>query len=137
MQPALLDPSLDRDAHILDRLRANVIVWFGSVRPDGRPHFVPVWFLWEQGTILIFSQPNQKVRNIEHNPNVTLALDNTYDGEDVILIEGQAHLIEDASLLASSYLEKYSARIAALGTTPEQMAQAYNKAIRVVPTRFL
>src|SRR5260370_35824360 len=101
MQPALLDPSLDRDAHILDRLRANVIVWFGSVRPDGRPHFVPVWFLWEQGTILIFSQPNQKVRNIGRNPNVTLTVDNTYDGEHVILIECQQHHIADATLLTS------------------------------------
>jgi PPOX class probable F420-dependent enzyme len=136
MQPALLDPAKARDAHILDRLQSDVIAWFGSMRPDGRPHFVPVWFLWEQGTILVFSQPNQKVRNIEQNPSVILALDNTHDGADVIEIEGQAHLVADASALAPAYLAKYGTRIAALGYTPEQMAQAYSKAIRVIPTRF-
>src|SRR5689334_8304230 len=84
MQPALLDPAQAHAAHILVRLQSDVIAWFGSVRPDGRPHLVPVWFLWEQGTILVFSQPNQKVRNIERNPSVILALDDTHDGEDVI-----------------------------------------------------
>lgn len=137
MQPAVLDPAQARDAHILERLRSDVMIWFGSVRPDGRPHLVPVWFLWERGTILVFSMPNQKVRNIEANPNVVLALDNTYGGDDVITIEGQAHLVSDASVLDAAYLEKYGERIAALGYTPEQMAQAYNKAIRVVPARFL
>lgn len=137
MQPALLDPTQARDAHILERLADDVILWFGSVRSDGRPHLVPVWFLWDRGTILIFSKPNQKVRNIEHNSNVTLALDNTHDGEDVIIIDGQAHLIDDASLLEPAYLKKYGTRIAELGYTPEQMAQDYSKAIRVIPTRFL
>lgn len=136
MQPAVLDPAQARDAHVLDRLRQDVIIWFASVRPDGRPHIVPVWFLWDRGTILIFSMPNQKVRNIERNPNVELALDKTYDGEDVITIEGQAHLVSDASALETPYLEKYGTRIAELGYTPEQMAQAYHKAIRVTPTRF-
>ncbi len=136
MQPVVLDPAQARDAHILERLAANVIVWFGSVRPDGCPHVVPVWFLWDRGSILIYSMPNQEVRNIEQNPNVILALDNTYDGADVIEIEGHAHPIEDASPLAPDYLAKYAARIAAQGYTPEQMAQEYSKAIRVIPTRF-
>jgi PPOX class probable F420-dependent enzyme len=137
MQPASLDPSQARDAHILDRLASDVMLWLGSVRPDGRPHLVAVWFLWDRGTILIFSQPNQKVRNIEHNANVTLALDNTHDGEDVVVIEGTAHIVGDASVSESAYVQKYGARIAELGYTPEQMAQAYHKAIRVVPTRFV
>src|SRR5579884_1012583 len=97
MQPAILDPAQARDAHILGRLRDDLILWFVSVRSDGRPHIVPVWFLWDRDTILVFSMPNQKVRNIQQNPNVELALDNTYDGEDVITIEGQAHLVGDAS----------------------------------------
>ncbi len=39
--------------HIEERLRSNEMVWLTTVRPDGRPHSVPVWFLWDGATVLI------------------------------------------------------------------------------------
>ena len=45
------------------------------MRADGRPHLVPVWFLWDGETLLIFSEPEkQKVRNLRANGQVSLAL---------------------------------------------------------------
>ena len=72
----MLDLTKERDAHIDERLRAELMMWLSTVQPDGRPHLVPVWFLWDGRTILIFSRPNQqKLRNLRHNPNVVVALD--------------------------------------------------------------
>jgi PPOX class probable F420-dependent enzyme len=69
----------DRRAHVEGRLRANLMAWLTTVRPDGRPDSVPVWFLvTEDETILIYSQPGKvKLRNISHNPRVALGLDVT------------------------------------------------------------
>src|SRR5438552_14391192 len=90
----LLDMTKPKDAHIDGRLRSEPIIWLSSVRPDGRPHLVPVWFLWDGAAILIFSKPAaQKVRNLRHSPQVMLALDSADEGEDVVLLEGRAELL--------------------------------------------
>jgi hypothetical protein len=56
----------DRRAHVEGRLRANLMAWLTTVRPDGRPDSVPVWFLLRHDeTVLIYSQPAKvKLRNI-------------------------------------------------------------------------
>jgi hypothetical protein len=47
----MLDLSGSQGAHIDARLRHEPIIWLSSVRPDGRPHLVPIWFLWD-GAVL-------------------------------------------------------------------------------------
>jgi hypothetical protein len=49
------------------------MAWLTTVRPDGRPDSVPVWFLWrDDETILVYSQSGKiKLRNISHNPRVS------------------------------------------------------------------
>ena len=91
----MLDLTQPGHAHVDERLRSDIMLWLNTVRPDGRPHSAAVWFLWDGSQFLIFSQPNtQKLRNLQHNPNVVLALDNTKDGSDVIVIEGKAELLK-------------------------------------------
>jgi PPOX class probable F420-dependent enzyme len=137
--PATLDPSQPKDAHIQERLERNVIIWITSVRPDGRPHSVPVWFLWEDGTVLIFSRPDQKIKNLRANPRVVLALDDTQGGDDVILFEGTAELLPAPSLevMNPAYAAKYQRQLDAFQWTRESMAQDYSQPIRITPTRFL
>ena len=80
---SILDLTKKRDAHIDQRLRNDITIWLNTVRPDARPHAVVVWFLWDGEAILIFSQPEkQKLRNLQHNANVVLAVDNTREGSD-------------------------------------------------------
>ncbi|HEX6122984.1 MAG TPA: TIGR03667 family PPOX class F420-dependent oxidoreductase [Ktedonobacterales bacterium] len=134
----MVDLTGPKHTHTLERLRDDVILWLASMRPDGRPHIVPVWFLWENGTVLIFSKPdNQKVRNLRQHPQVVLALDDTQDGEDVVMLDGTAELVDDASVTAAlpAYAAKYHTRIQRLFGTPEQMAALYSQAIRVTPTK--
>ena len=134
----MLDLNQAQDAHIDQRLRSEPIIWLSSVRPDGRPHLVPVWFLWDGATILIFSQPNnQKIRNIRHSPNVTLALDSV-GGDDVVIIEGRAELIDDpdVNVTLTAYAKKYAQLLQDMDTTAEGMAKSYSQGIRITPTKF-
>jgi PPOX class probable F420-dependent enzyme len=136
----MLDLSKPQDAHTEQRLREDKVLWLGSVRPEGRPHLVPVWFLWDGATILIFSVPEQqKIRNIRNNPNVILALDDTQDGEDVITIEGTAALPVDsvATPELPEYVAKYDKMMRDINLDPKKMANLYSQAIRVTPTRFI
>ncbi len=136
----MLDLTRERDAHVDHRLRAEPIIWLSTVRPDGRPHLVPVWYLWDGRTILVFSQPGaQKVRNLRHSSQVALALDTADEGEDVVIIEGEATLLPDGTVDATlpAYGEKYARLMVRIGTSPEVMAASYTQAIQIRPTRFL
>ncbi|SRR6266496_3989113 len=136
----MLDLTKERDAHVDKRLRSDSTIWFTTVRRDGRPHTVPVWFLWDGSTFLIFSQPDSlKISNLRNNPHVTLALDNTDDGGDVIVAEGKAELLSEpaSNLNVPAYFEKYGTSIQGMGQTPEDMAKSYSQPIRVTPAKFL
>lgn len=137
---SLFDMTKERDVHIEQRLRNDYVIWLNSVQPDGRPHAIIVWFLWDGETVLIFSRPKkQKLRNLQQNPHVLLAFDNSHNGSDPITIEGTAQLLApgevDATLTA--YVEKYGDGIKQLGFTPEQMAAQFSQGIRITPTRVL
>lgn len=122
------------------RLREAPIVWLASTRPDGRPHLVPVWFFWDGATVLILSQPdNQKVRNIRHNPRVMLAIDDSHEGHDVVLLEGDAELVAEpaAAVTPPAYGEKYARLLAEMNWRTDDMIAAYRQAIRVRPVRFI
>ncbi|HEX6796796.1 MAG TPA: TIGR03667 family PPOX class F420-dependent oxidoreductase [Ktedonobacterales bacterium] len=133
-----LDLTTPQGAHIAERLRGDLIVWLATVRPDGRPHLAAVWFLWDGETILIFSQPNQKVRNLRANPHVVLSLDDTGTGDDAVTIEGIAELLAPGTVTSelAPYAEKYAAKLREMGWTPHSMAQSYTEAIRITPARF-
>ncbi len=137
----MLDLTSEKGAHAAERLRDNIIGWLTSVRPDGRPHSVALWFLWDGSSILIFSkQNNQKLINIRHNPNVLLLLDDTHGGADVVVVEGTAELVDEPGLIIANlpgYVAKYGAAIQSFGWTPESMAQEYSQAIRITPTRLV
>ena len=135
----MTDPTKPKDAHAEERLRTDQIAWIGTVRPDGRPHLVPIWFLWEGESILFFSKEDQKIRNLTHNPRATLSLDDTKFGGDVVLMEAEAELLArpSAEVVPPAYFEKYAAGIEGLGMTPEEMTATYRQAVRLRPTRFV
>jgi PPOX class probable F420-dependent enzyme len=136
----MLDLAQLKDAQIEQRLRSELIIWLSTVRPDGRPHLVPVWFLWDGATFLIFSQPKDlKLRNLRQNPNVVLALETRAQGNEVVLIEGQAVVLEDSTLKTTmpEYAEKYAALMKSMDWTAEWMASRYTEVVRVTPTKFI
>jgi PPOX class probable F420-dependent enzyme len=134
----ILDHTADRD-RIEERLRTDVIAWLGSVRPDGRPHLVPVWFYWDGEVVLVLSQPKtQKVRNLTHDHRVTIALDDTRLGRDVVLFEGEASLLSGPSrdTAPPGYLQKYAGLLAEMQWPVDDLLADYSQVISVRPTRF-
>jgi PPOX class probable F420-dependent enzyme len=128
------------NAHFEQRLREEPTIWFTTVRADGRPHTVPVWFLWDGETFLIFSKPGTlKIRNVQRNPYITLALDGTKQGTDVVIVEGEAELLSEPSrnIMGPAHFEKYASLIKAWRVDPERMVEDFSQPIRIKPTKFL
>src|SRR5262245_50478593 len=121
-------------------LEREPIVWLSTVRPDGTPHLVPIWFWWDGEGILVFSKPDaQKVRNLRANPSVMLALGDPDDDFDVGLFRGRAEIVDrpTRSILPFAHLAKYADRMAALGIDAETYAATYSQVIRIAPEGFL
>ena len=135
----MLDVTTEWGQHAEQRLSSNIIGWLTTVGLDGRPYTVPVWFLWDGNAVLIFSQPQkQKIRNLRKNARVTLALDDTKQGEDVVIVEGTAEVLDNPDISATlpAYVEKYGVMMQGMGSTPEAMAADFSVGIRVTPTKF-
>jgi PPOX class probable F420-dependent enzyme len=122
------------------RLRHNLMAWLTTVRSDWQPVSVPVWFLLrEDETILIYSQAGKgKLGNITDNPKVSLTLDVTDIGRNIVRIEGVARPALDVAPanLQPAYLAKYLERIEALFGTPERFASLFSTALVITPTRL-
>ena len=133
-----VDTSTAFGARAARRLREDQIGWLTTVRPDGMPQPIPVWFLWDGDTFLIFSEPTaKKVRNLTDNPKVALHLDGDGRGGDIVVVTGEARVADPPSeQQMSEYLAKYREGIKGLGMTPEQMTQTYSTTIRMTPTKL-
>jgi PPOX class probable F420-dependent enzyme len=133
----MLDSSTESGRRAEQRLRQEPVIWLTTVKTDGQPQSSPIWFLWDNGTFLAHSKPDQKIRNIRQNPHVALHL-NDHHGGDVVTIEGTAEILpgDSAANLKPTYLDKYREGIKQLGTTPEQIMADYPVAFRVTPTRI-
>src|SRR3974377_199759 len=122
---AVPDPGVER------RLHHEPVVWVTTVRPDGRPHVVPTWFWWDGSAFLVFSKPHAvKVANLGQQPTVMLALgDPTAADFDVLLVEGEASLLPDATarVLPSAHLAKYRTWLQAIGLDGEEYAATYSQ----------
>lgn len=89
------------------RLGRETEIWLATVRVDGRPHLVPLWYVWLEGKIYVCTgSDTQKFANLRTNQNVSLALT---DPLNVILIEGEAHVADRALIdrVADYFFNKY------------------------------
>jgi PPOX class probable F420-dependent enzyme len=132
-------PPADRE-RVEGRLRSNLMAWLTTVRPDGQPITVPVWFLLrDDETILLYSRPDKgKLRNIAANPKVSFALDVTDIGRNIVRLEGTARQASDQPPADENpaYLAKYTERMAALFGTPEQFAALFPAAVIITPAKL-
>jgi PPOX class probable F420-dependent enzyme len=80
----MLDTTSEAGARAEERLRSEEIAWLTTVRPDGQPQSVPMWFLWDGEGFLVYSRPGvRKLRNIEANPRINLNLNSNENGGDI------------------------------------------------------
>ena len=139
----MLDRTDPLQAQTLERLESEEYGFLITVRPDGRPHAIPVCFLYENDSILVFSLPDSvKVRNIRANPQVSLALE-SFGFEDYfsVVVDGIAELVDEPSnwLQYPPYDSKYmklSQRIFGRDHVPEEYAAQFSQAIRITPVKI-
>jgi PPOX class probable F420-dependent enzyme len=109
-----------------ERLTGSRNYWVTSLWPDGRPHSMPVWAVWD-GEALWFSsgRRSRKARNLAADPRCVVA---TEDANEPVVIEGSAELTADRDAVvdvAALMDAKYG------GITAEFLAA--NATIRVTP----
>lgn len=120
-------------------LKSKYFIWLTTVDSKGMPQPRPVWFIWEDDSFLIFSQPNAyKVKHLKNNPKVSLHFNTTDEtGEkDVIVLNGEAVIDKDvpSAHKIKAYMKKYKTGILGLNATPEEFSKEYSTTIRIKPT---
>jgi PPOX class probable F420-dependent enzyme len=89
-------------------LRAARSIWVSTTRPDGRPHAVPVWFIWDGRSVYFISARSlQKSGNLARQPWIVVHLG---DGDDVVILEGSVEIITEQAELErvdAAYQAKY------------------------------
>jgi len=114
------------------RLIDEYILWLTTVSSAGTPQPNPVWFYWDGKALLIYSQPSaHKLKNIAHNPKVSVNFNADDEGGDVIVLTGSASLQKKPPQHDPRYIQKYRDHIPQIGLTPESFAASYSIPIRV------
>lgn len=124
--------------HVQSRLKRELVIWLVTAGRDRHPQAVPVWFLWDGKSFLIYAQPGVKVRHVKANPYVELHLNSDEVGDDLVRVSGYA-IIPKSQAPAHrepAYMRKYRRHIEGLGMTGESFAEQYPYPIRVRRLRF-
>lgn len=105
-------------SHVEQQLTNEHNYWLCTVRPDGRPHAIPVWGVWINRRIYFDGSPETRhARNIAGNSFISLHLES---GDDVIIVEGTARPITKLSTgLALKVARAYKAKYASKGYSPK------------------
>jgi F420H(2)-dependent biliverdin reductase len=89
-----------------ERLRTEANVWMATVRPDGRPHIVPIWFVWVAEQFWIATGPTAvKVKNLRASPLMSVALE---DGNRPIVAEGTVAVHDTLVAVPISVIQAFS-----------------------------
>jgi PPOX class probable F420-dependent enzyme len=111
------------------RLLTERNVWLATVRVDGRPHLVPIWFVWVNDRFYICTEAKSvKVRNLRTNPRAVVSLEN---GNQPLIAEGVARLPDGPPPpeVVAAFKEKYDWDI----TTDA----SYNALVEITPHKWL
>lgn len=89
------------------RLKKSHNYWITTVRPDGSPHTMVVWGLWQDGAFLFSTgSKSRKARNLARNPKCIVSTENA---AEAIIVEGTAEIADLAARkkLLPAYERKY------------------------------
>jgi len=74
-----------------ERLAGSHDYWVATVRPDGQPHVMPVWGVWDAGCLWFSSSlGSRKARNLDVDPRLTVTTDNA---SEPVVVDGTAEQI--------------------------------------------
>lgn len=110
-----------------------------TVRKDGRPHVVPIWFdLDDDAVVFTTGVRSVKFMNMKRDPRVCITVDDQTPPYSYVMIEGTASFSEDPSDIL-----RWATRIGGRYMGEDQ-AEAYGKRnsapgeviVRIIPTRI-
>jgi hypothetical protein len=77
------------------RLKKSHNYWITTVKPDGSPHTMVVWGLWQDGRFLFSTgSKSRKARNLEKNPNCIVCNEHAHEA---IIVEGTSEIADVAA----------------------------------------
>lgn len=90
-------PTPMNDAQVLDFLRAGApTAHLATVRPDGRPHVVPVWFVVDGGDLVFVTHSSTvKAGNLRRTGYAAVSVDDPHPPFSFALVEGPVTLVDD------------------------------------------
>ncbi len=92
--------------HATERLEKSRNYWIVTSGPGGRPHAMPVWGFWLEGTLYFGTgRRSRKWRNLEQNPGIVVHLES---GDDVVIVEGTAHEVKSLDKALAQKLKQTS-----------------------------
>jgi PPOX class probable F420-dependent enzyme len=133
------DASTDAGARALGRLAIDTVGWLTTVNPDGQPQSSPVWYMWADDEILVYSHKRApRNENIRERPLVSFNLNTDASGDEVVTLEGVARIDPDGPAPSANpaYLAKYRSNIQGYGWTVESFEADYTVVVRITPTRW-
>ncbi|MQA84887.1 MAG: pyridoxamine 5'-phosphate oxidase [Streptosporangiales bacterium] len=81
-----------------ERLVSSRNYWVATVWPDGRPHAMPVWGVWEDDVFWFSSGLRaRKIRNLMANPRCVVTTENP---DEPVVLEGTAEIVTEHEKLA-------------------------------------
>jgi PPOX class probable F420-dependent enzyme len=126
---------------VVEFLQNPYLAILGTLSPAGWPQVTPVWFLYEDGYILInTSKGRAKLRNVELNPRISLTIVDPDDSYRYVQILGKvvkidwehgARDIDRLSMRYRGYPHRYRP-----GDGPENRVTLFVKPIRTATDRF-
>jgi PPOX class probable F420-dependent enzyme len=134
-----IDPSTPAGVRTIERLERELIGWLTTTNPDGQPQSSPIWFLWIDDEVLIYSGKRApRNENVAERALVAFNLNTDPVGGDVATMEGVARvdLTYAAADQVPAYVAKYQGLLDEYGWTPAYFAAEYPLAILVRPTRW-
>jgi PPOX class probable F420-dependent enzyme len=130
----MIDEETEFGARVAQHLREDLVVWLTTVTPSGAPLPRPVGFLWDGSeSVRMYSQPGARIRNITHNPKVTLNFRGDPHGGDIVVLAGTAEVDESGASAAedAAWVAKYAAEWERAGMTAESFAQRFKVPVRI------
>ncbi|HKC19491.1 MAG TPA: pyridoxamine 5'-phosphate oxidase family protein [Candidatus Dormibacteraeota bacterium] len=123
------------DKHVESRLKKEAVVWLVTAGKECRPQAVPVWFIWDGNSFLIYAQDGIKVNHVRANPHVELHLNEIDD--NIVRASGYATIARGVPPNKNpAYMRKYRTGIKNIGMTPESYAAKYHNVIAVRRVKF-
>jgi PPOX class probable F420-dependent enzyme len=125
-------------------LAAPRIARVATVRPDGSPHVVPIWYEWDGETLRFDTPPDfRKGRNLLADPRLAVVIDITMGGLRYagVVMEGTARFVRDpeaAKAIAARVYRRYLGAEGLQSPTPQSMIEdSAHLIVELTPSKLL